>query len=287
MVSNSFLQRPFGYSWPSLIGRSLRHLISIVLAFTMLMPFFWMLSTSLKNLKDVFSFPPEWIPKPFVWGNYVRIFEVVPFARYFLNSLIMVVGILIGQLTLSTLAAYAFSRVQFKGRNVLFLGVLAMMMVPQQVRIIPMYLITMYLQLLDTYTALIIPAFFNAFAIFLLRQFFLGLPRDMDEAAVIDGANHLQILFKVIIPLSRAVFSALLVFVFLAGWNALLWPLIATSSEAKRVVAVGLTSFSDIYGTDWPLLMTGSILVIMPTIIMYLVNQQFITRGIVMTGIKG
>ena len=162
-----------------------------------------------------------------------------------------------------------------------------MMMVPQQVRIIPMYLITMYLGLLDTYAALILPGIFNAFAIFLLRQFFLTMPKDMDEAAVIDGANHLQILFKVTIPLSKAVFSALLVFIFLAGWNALLWPLIATSSEVKRVVAVGLTSFGDLYGTDWPLLMTGSILVILPTIIMYLVNQQFITRGIVMTGLKG
>jgi multiple sugar transport system permease protein len=170
---------------------------------------------------------------------------------------------------------------------VLFLLVLAMMMVPVQVRIIPMYLITMYLGLLDTYAALIVPGIFNAFAIFLLRQFFLTLPRDMDEAAVIDGANHIQILTKVIVPLSRAVFSALTVFIFLGAWNSLLWPLIATSSESMRVVAVGLTSFGDLYGTDWPLLMTGSILVVMPTIIMYLINQQFITRGIVMTGIKG
>jgi multiple sugar transport system permease protein len=279
--------RPFGLSWPQFIGEALRHLFSIALCVTMLLPFIWMISTSLKDLRDVFSFPPQWIPNPAIWNNYLRIWDVVPFARYFLNSAIMVAGIMVGQLVLCTLAAYAFSRVRFRGRNVLFLLVLAMMMVPVQVRIIPMYLITMYLGLLDTYAALIVPNIFNAFAIFLLRQFFLTLPRDMDEAAVIDGANHIQILTKVIVPLSRAVFSALTVFIFLGAWNSLLWPLIATSSESMRVVAVGLTSFGDLYGTDWPLLMTGSILVVMPTIIMYLVNQQFITRGIVMTGIKG
>jgi len=212
---------------------------------------------------------------------------VVPFARYFLNSFIMVLGVMAGQLTVCTLAAYAFARVQFKGRNVIFLAVLAMMMVPQQVRLIPLYLITMYMNLLDTYFALILPGIFNALAIFLLRQFFITLPKDMDEAAVIDGANHLQILWQVVLPLSKPVLSALTVFIFMAGWNALLWPLIATSSDRLRVVAVGLTSFGDLYGTDWPLLMTGSILVILPTIIVYLINQQFITRGIVMTGIKG
>ena len=270
-----------------IVGVTLRHLVSAVLALTMVFPFLWMLSTSLKELNDVFLFPPQWIPDPIRWDNYVRIWEAVPFARYFLNSIIMVAGTVVSQLIVSTLAAYAFARLRFKGRNVVFLLVLAMMMVPVQVRIIPMYLITRFLGLLDTYAALILPNVFNAFSIFLLRQFFLTLPKDMDEAAVIDGANHLQIIVRVVVPLSAAVYSALSVFVFMGVWNALLWPLIATSTERMRVLAVGLASFSDLYGTDWPLLMTASILVLLPTIIMYLANQRFITQGIVMTGLKG
>ncbi len=280
-------RRPFGLSWSAFIAKVLRHLFCLSLVAIMMAPFIWMISTSLKELKKVFVFPPEWIPDPFVWGNYVRIWDVVPFARYYLNSLIMVAGLMVGQLTISCLAAYAFARVQFKGRNILFIAVLGMMMVPQQVRTIPLYLIVLNIGLLDTYWAIILPGFFSAFSIFLLRQFFLSIPKDMDEAAIIDGANHAQVLSKVILPLSKPVLSALTVFIFLAGWNSLLWPLVATSSERMRVLTVALAAFTDLYGTDWPLLMTGSILVIAPTVIIYLVNQQFITRGIVMTGLKG
>ena len=263
-----------------------RYAIMLALAFVFIMPFVWMLSTSLKELNKVFAFPPDWIPKPVVWQNYIRIWQVAPFGRYFLNSIVMTAGIMIGQILLSFTAAYAFARIKFRGSSVLFLIYLGTMMVPAQTRIIPLYLLVLNMGILDTYAALILPAIFNAFAVFLLRQFFLTVPRDMDEAAIIDGANHWNILTRIMVPLSKPVLSALSVFIFLQGWNALLWPLIATSSARMRVLAVGLTSFSDIYGTDWPLLMTGSILVVLPTLIVYLVNQQFITRGIVMSGLK-
>ncbi len=280
-------RRPFGLSWPAFVTKVLRHLFCLVLIIVMIAPFLWMASTSLKELKKVFAFPPDWVPDPVVWGNYVRIWDIVPFARYYLNSLIVVVGSMAGQLIISCLAAYAFARVQFKGRNIFFLAILAMMMVPQQVRTIPLYLIVLNIGMLDTYWAIILPSFFNAFSIFLLRQFFLTIPKDMDEAAIIDGANHAGVLIKIIIPLSKPVLSALTVFIFLASWNSLLWPLIATSSERMRVLTVALSAFTDLYGTDWPMLMTASILVIAPTIVIYLINQQFIARGIVMTGLKG
>ena len=263
-----------------------RYAIMLALAFVFIMPFVWMLSTSLKELNKVFAFPPDWIPKPVVWQNYIRIWQVAPFGRYFLNSIVMTAGIMIGQILLSFTAAYAFARIKFRGSSVLFLIYLGTMMVPAQTRIIPLYLLVLNMGILDTYAALILPAIFNAFAVFLLRQFFLTVPRDMDEAAIIDGANHWNILTRIMVPLSKPVLSALSVFIFLQGWNALLWPLMATSWSRLRVLAVGLTSFSDIYGTDWPLLMTGSILVVLPTLIVYLVNQQFITRGIVMSGLK-
>ncbi len=263
------------------------YIILSIAGIFMIFPFLWMLSTSLKNIQQVFTYPPQWIPNPVVWENYIKIWKVAPFGRYFLNTLVMVVGIFLSQTTVSCLAAYAFTRLKFKGRDTIFLLYLAMMMVPFQVRLIPLFIICNSLGLINTFGALIIPRIFNTFPIFLLRQFFLTIPKEMDESAIIDGANHFQILFHIILPNSKAVMSALGVWLFMTYWNDLLWPLIATSGESMRVVTNGLTAFSDLYGTDWPLLMTGSLLMILPVLAVYLFNQKFITKGMVMTGLKG
>lgn len=270
-----------------LLALTARYVVMAGFGVVFVFPFLFMISTSLKELDQVFVFPPEWIPREPVWENYVRIWQVAPFGRYFLNSLIMTGGIMAGQLLVSFTAAYAFARIKFRGSSVVFLVFLATMMVPAQTRIIPTYLLVSEIGLLNSYAALILPVIFNAFSVFLLRQFMISIPRDMDEAAILDGANHWQILTRVMVPLSKPVLSALSVFIFLQGWNSLLWPLIVTSSESLRVLAVGLASFSDQRGTDWPLLMTGSMIVVFPTLIVYLINQRFITQGIVMTGLKG
>ena len=263
------------------------YILLITIGFFMIFPFLLMLTTSLKDIQQVFAYPPRWIPNPFVWENYINIWKAAPFGRYFLNSAIMVIGIFIGQITVSSLAAYAFTRLKFKGRDMVFLLYLAMMMVPFQVRLIPMFIICNFLGLTNSYGALIVPRIFNTFPIFLLRQFFLSIPKEMDESAIIDGANHFQILIHVILPNTKAVMSALGVWLFMTYWNDLLWPLIATSGDSMRVVTNGLTAFSDLYGTNWPLLMTGSLLMILPVLTVYIFNQKFITKGMVMTGLKG
>ncbi len=267
--------------------RLVQYTLLIVLAVVMVMPFIWMVSTSLKSLPQVFVYPPQWIPAPAVWSNWIEIWLVRPFARYFFNSFVMIAGIILGQLVVGSLAAYAFARLKFPGRNALFILVLAMLMVPSEVRIIPLYLMASRLNIINTYIALIIPDVFSALAIFLLRQYFLTIPRDLDESAIMDGANHAVILTRLIIPMSMPVLATLTVFISMGSWNALLWPLIVTNSDNMRVVAVALAAFSDLYGTNYPMMMTASMYVTLPTLLLYIMAQRLIVRGVTLSGLKG
>jgi len=256
-------------------------------ALTMLLPFLWMLSTSLKPLEDVFAWPPLLISDRPLWRNYVDVFDMVPLAQFFWNTTLVSVARTLGVLLTSILAGYAFARMTFPGRDLIFLLYLATMMVPDQVTLIPTFVIIRNLHWLDTYWALIVPAIFNPFGVFLMRQFLLSLPRDLTEAAKLDGANHWQILWGITMPLSTASIVTLTLFTLMGAWNDFLWPLIVINDPQKQMLSVGLSYFQDLYFTNWPLLMAASVLAMLPIVVIYVIAQRFFVEGIAVTGIKG
>jgi multiple sugar transport system permease protein len=263
------------------------HALLIAGSVVMLLPFAWMLSTSLKLPPDIFTYPPVWIPNPIAWQNYVKTVTVMPFGRFYLNSLIVTTGVTLLQLLTSSLAAFAFARMRFPGRNALFLLYLATLMIPFQVTMIPNFIVVRALGWYDTYQALILPPAFSAFSTFLLRQYFLGIPRDLDEAARIDGATSLRIWWQVIMPLAGPAIAALATFVSLNSWNDFLWPLIITNSPAMRTLPVGLSTFQGQYKTDWNLLMAGSVIAMVPVLLVYIIGQRWFIRGITLSGLGG
>jgi multiple sugar transport system permease protein len=256
-------------------------------AATMLLPFLWMLSTSLKPLPEVFRWPPLWFPADPRWENYLTVFEVVPLGRFFLNTVLVSVARTAGVLVTSTLSGYAFARMRFPGRDVLFLAYLGTMMVPDQVTLIPSFVIVRQLGWIDTYFALIVPGLFSPFGVFLMRQFFLTIPRDLAEAATLDGASPLGVLRDVMVPLAKPALATLGVFTLLGAWNDFLWPLIVTSSPEKQLLGVGLAYFQDLYYTEWSLLMAAAVLALLPVLAVYVLAQRYFVEGIAVTGIKG
>ncbi len=253
----------------------------------MLLPLIWMLSTSLKEANAVNSFPPEWIPNPIRWSNYADAVHAVPFFRYFMNSVFISVAVTFGQVLTSAMAAYAFSRLNFPGRDALFFGYLATMIIPGSVTMIPTFILFRSLHLIDTYTALILPGMFSAYGTFMLRQFFMSLPRELEEAAKIDGCTLPMIFWKIIIPLSKPGLATLATFTFLGSWNNFMWPLVVTSSELKKVLPLGLMSFQGQYSTQTNLLMAGSLIALIPIILVFLFNQRYFIKGIQMGAVKG
>lgn len=253
----------------------------------MFVPFAWMLSTSLKTNAEAFVLPPQWIPLHPRWSNYLDVLQAMPFARFAANTLIVAVARTFGQLLLCSLAAYVFARLRFPGKGPLFVAYLATLMIPGQVLLIPSFILMKDIGWLDTYAALIFPSLFSAFGTFLLRQFFLTLPASLDEAAVIDGANPLQVYWHVMLPLTGPALATLGVFSFLAAWNDLLWPLIVTSRSSMRVLTVGLASLQGEHSTDWPLLMAGALLSTLPLLILFFAAQRYFVAGIAVSGIKG
>jgi multiple sugar transport system permease protein len=263
------------------------HALLIAGSVVMLLPFAWMLSTSLKTPAETFTYPPIWLPSTIVWSNYTRTVTAMPFGRFYLNSLIVTIGVTVLQILTSSLAAFAFARLRFRGRDALFLLYLATLMIPFQVTMIPNFILVRFLGWYDTYQALILPPAFSAFSTFLLRQYFRGLPLDMDEAARIDGASSLRIWWSVILPLSGPVLAALAIFVSLNTWNDFLWPLIVTNSQAMRTLPVGLSTFQGQFKTDWNLLMAGSVIAMLPVLIIYIIAQRWFIRGITLSGLGG
>lgn len=253
----------------------------------MVFPFLWMVSTSLKDPASVFVFPPKWIPSPVVWGNYVKAWHVVPFGRFYLNSIFVAVCVTFGQVFTSSLAAYAFSRLKFPGRDKLFLAYLATMMIPFSVIMIPVFILLKLIGWIDTYKALIIPSMFSAYGTFMLRQFFMSLPRELEDAAKIDGCNLLGIYWRIILPLSKPALATLTTFTFIGSWGNFMWPLLVINSLEKNTLPIGLASFQSLYTTDWTLLMAGSVMVMVPIIVIFVLNQKFFVEGIKLTGTIG
>ncbi|HZO26608.1 MAG TPA: carbohydrate ABC transporter permease [Chloroflexota bacterium] len=252
-----------------------------------LFPFLWMISTSLKSDSQVLIYPPAWVPAPAVWGNYQAVLKLVPFGQFLVNTTIVAVTVTILELITSSFAAYAFARLRFPGRDKLFLLYLGTLMIPGQVTIIPNFLVMSWLGWVDTYAALIIPAAFSAFGTFLLRQFFLTIPPELEQAARMDGCSYFGIYRHIILPLSGPALATLAVFGFMTQWNAFLWPLIVTNKETMRTLTVGIRYFGDEAAGQFNYLMAGTVMSIIPILILFLLLQRYFVRGIALTGMGG
>jgi len=262
------------------------HAVLIAGALVMIVPFLWMVTLSLKPVALTHR-PPYLIPTHFELANYQQAWRAAPFARYYLNSIVMTAGIVLGQVLLSSLAAYAFARLKFPGREALFLVFLATMMVPFHVILIPSYLIIDRLGWVDSYAALIVPRMVSAFGIFLLRQYYQGLPRELDEAAMIDGASRLGIWWRIILPLTGPAVATLGIFAFMFAWNDFLWPLVVVNDPNMRTVQLGLAMFQGRYGTQWTLLMAGTVTATLPTLVVFVVGQRWFVQSVARSGVKG
>ena len=253
------------------------HVVLALLAATMLLPFLWMVLASFKPLAEVeelHPFPTRWRP-----GNYPRVFEEIPFARYYFNSIFVAAWVTFLQLLTCSMAAYAFARLRWRGRDHVFRLYLATLMIPGVVTMIPNYTLMVKLGLLDSYLGLIVPASFSAFGTFLLRQFMLTIPPSLDEAAAIDGASHWQIYWNVAMPLG--------IFTFLGNYRSFFWPLILIKSEHLRTLPIGMLYFDTVYGRQTNLIMAATVMNIIPLIILFIVSQKFIVRGIQLGAVKG
>jgi len=259
-------------------------------AVAMILPFLWMVSTSLKEPQAIYIFPPKWIQKPIIWAAYIKVWKVVPFARFYFNSIFVAFCVTVGQVVTSAFAAYAFSRLRFPGRDKLFFGYLATMMIPSSVILVPVYVLMVYFRWIDTYKGLIVPAIFTAYGTFMLRQFFMTIPRDLEDAARIDGCSLFGIFWKIVMPLSKPIIATLTMFTALANWNSFMWPLVVAESVELKTLPIGLAYFQEVYQytqPDWALLMTGSLLAMLPLVILFIFTQRFFVEAIKLSGIKG
>ncbi|KKI92489.1 sugar ABC transporter permease [Bacillus sp. SA1-12] len=263
------------------------HGLLIIGSIIMIMPFLWMVSTSLKSFAESMQVPPTIFPKELKFENYLEVFEKINFAQYYMNTIIITVARTAFQLILCSLAAYAFARLRFPGKNLIFIAILSVLMVPSQVVMIPSFVIMRELGWIDTFYAIIVPGIFSAFGTFLLRQFFMAIPKELDEAAKIDGCSFFGIYWRIIMPLSKPALVSLAIFTILAAWNDFLWPLIATNSDEMRVLSIGIATFQGQYATEYPLLMAGALMSTAPMIIIFLFLQKYFIEGIALSGVKG
>jgi ABC-type glycerol-3-phosphate transport system permease component len=269
----------------------LGYIVLILVTLTMVIPFIWMVTTSVKHPNATFAYPPQILPSEIDLSNYEMLFTLVPFGRYFFNTLVVTLLTVLGQLIITSLAAYGFARLNFIGRDTLFTLYLGTMMVPYQVTLIPLFLIVFGMGWVNTYQGLIVPAISSVFGIFLLRQSFLGVPRDYQEAARIDGASEFTIYRRIFLPLNGPALATLAVFAFMGSWTDLLWPLLISRTPEMRTLELGLAYFnsstSAFRQTNWPLVMAASVLVMLPVLIVYIFAQRYFVRGIALSGVKG
>jgi len=251
-------------------------------------PLLWSVITSIRPKSETFMFPPSIIPSKIIFTSYREIWELAPFARFFLNTLLVVAFAVAGQVGFSSMAAYAFARMHFPGRDILFLTYLGSLMIPPVVIIIPLFIMMKELHWINTYNALIAPYFFgNAFGTFLLRQFFLTLPSSLEDAAIIDGCGHFRIYSTIVVPNALSGFTALIVITFVTSWNNFLWPLIITNTESMKLLSVAIaTDFQSVNNVQWTNVMAASTLSILPLIVLFLVAQRYFIESIQLSGIK-
>jgi multiple sugar transport system permease protein len=261
----------------------------VAVAVGLLLPFFWMVSTSLKSNEAIFAIPPRWIPETLHWENYAEVFRRMPFLLYFRNTSFITGMTIIGTVLSSSMVAYAFACLRWPGRDPLFIFVIATMMLPLQVIMIPLFVLFRDLGWLNTYKPLIVPAFLGggAFNIFLMRQFFLSLPKDLFDAARIDGASEWRIYWQIALPLARPALVTVAILTFMFAWNDFLGPLIYLSDQSKNTLALGLALFTGQHQTDWGVLMAASIMMLVPVVLLFFFFQRYFIKGFAMTGLKG
>jgi len=255
-------------------------------AMIMVIPFVWMVSTSFKLPKEIFVFPPTWIPSEATLKNYIDLFRNLDFARPFINTVVVAGSITLLSVLFSSMAGFAFAKFRFKGRDALFLLVLATIMVPGQMTIIPVFLMLRHLGLINTYAGLILPAMVSAFNVFFMRQFIITIPDDLLEAAKMDGAKEGFLYFKIILPLCRPALSTIAIFTFTGSWNSFLWPLIIAQDERMYTLPVAISVLAGQYGENIAIQMAGSCIVIAPILVFFIFAQRYFIKGIALTGMK-
>ncbi|HOW27796.1 MAG TPA: carbohydrate ABC transporter permease [Elusimicrobiota bacterium] len=267
------------------VNRFSLHILLVVFAALTLMPFFWMVSTSFKG-GEILTFPPQWIPKVFTLEWYARLVKEVNFVLHFKNSFIVSITLTVLNLLLNSMAAYAFAKLRFPGKNKIFAVLMTTMMVPGQITMIPVFLLLKNLGLLNSYWGLIIPATANVFGMFMIRQYMMTIPNDLIESARIDGCSEFRIYWSIILPLCRPVLATLAIFTFMGSWNDFLWPLIVLFREEKYTLPVALANLNGQYPTSFGLLMAAAVVVVLPVILVFLMAQKYVIRGIATSGLK-
>lgn len=262
------------------------HLVLVPIALVMLTPLVWMLVTSIETVPETRRFPPVIIPSGIHWQNYQTALTEAPMARWFMNTMIVTVVSVIGNLVFCSLAGYAFARLRFAGKNIAFFLILATLMIPFQVVMIPTFLIIRSAGLIDTLGALILPNLASGFGIFMMRQFFRTLPVELEEAARIDGATRLGVLVRIVLPLSAPALATLAVITFMWTWNDFLWPLITIYSEENMTLQLGLTTFQGLHQTNTALLMAANVMSMAPILLLFFVAQRWFVRGVATSGLK-
>jgi multiple sugar transport system permease protein len=276
----------------SVIKEVVSHMLLIPISITMVLPLYWLFTTSLKPKGLVFTYPPQWIPNPIRLQNYPEALTILPFHLFFRNTMIYCVTIVIGQVLVSTLVGYAFARLRFPGRDVIFWLVLIRMMLPGTVTMVPAYVMFAKMGWVNTFLPLVVPGWLpglysSSFYIFLCRQFFMGIPLELDDAARIDGAGHIRIWWQIMLPLSKPVVTTVAIFSFIIHWNDFMGPLLYLHDLELQTLALGLQSFRGAYSTEWHWLMATSSVMVVPLIILFFSAQRYFLRGIAMTGITG
>ncbi|MEK5236517.1 carbohydrate ABC transporter permease [Paenibacillus sp. FSL L8-0470] len=270
------------------VEKGLVYLVLVAGGLFSLLPLIWLIRSSLMDMGQIFELPPIWIPDPFRFGNFSEALTILPFGRYFINTTVIVIFTMLGVLVTCSISAYSFARMSWRGRDLVFGLLLSSMMLPYAVTLIPTFIGWSKLGLTNSFIPLIAPAWFGggAFNIFLLRQFYLSIPRDLDEAAYVDGASHWRIFISIIIPLTRPALVVVGLFTFLASWNDFLGPLVYLNSESKYTLALGLQQFKGMYAAEWHLMMAAATVVLAPAIVVFFIGQRYFIEGITLTGIK-
>jgi len=267
--------------------RAVLYVILVIMAMLMLIPFVWMLSASLKLDKDVFIFPIQWIPTNPRWQNYVDIWNRIPLAKFVLNTVKLTLIVTALQLLTSSFAAYAFAKLDFKGKDVLFLAYIATIAVPWQVYMVPQFMMMRSMGLADTHLAIVCLQAFSAFGVFMMKQFYEGIPTELCEAARIDGMSEYRIWFTIMLPLAKPALSTLTIFTFVNTWNDFMGPLIYLTTESKKTLQLGLRMFISQFGSEYGLIMAASVLSLIPVLIVFLSLQKYFVEGVAASGVKG
>lgn len=274
--------------WGRLAMRALLVLVLLLLTIMFAIPFYWLLSTSVKPDSQIFVFPPVWVPSPIQWSNFSNAMGFFPFWQYFFNTVFICVVTVIGTLISNSLIAYGLSRIDWRGRNVVFVLLLGTLLLPSQVTLIPLFIMFSHMHWVDTYLPLVVPAFFgNAFFMFLLRQFFMTIPQELGDAVRVDGGSEWTIFTRIVLPLSVPVLATVALFTFINSWNDFLGPLIYLQTPSKYTLSIGLSTFLGQYGSEWSWLMAASALVFIPIVVLFFFTQRTFIQGITLTGSKG